>query len=77
MDPQVDVLHGPNPIQGNGTVSIPRDLLRAIGLDPTEPGHRVHWLLNPDMPGTLVLVPAEMVERAHPGIVTALKQASS
>lgn len=71
MDHWVDSLHGPNPVQKSGTVTVPRDLLRAVGLDL---GDRVHWMLNPDMPGTLILVPTEMVHRSVPALVDLLKQ---
>jgi hypothetical protein len=69
----VDTVHGPNPIQKTGTVSVPRDLLREIGIDPAEGGHHAHWMLNPDIPGTLVLIPARLVARAQPGLVDALR----
>jgi bifunctional DNA-binding transcriptional regulator/antitoxin component of YhaV-PrlF toxin-antitoxin module len=72
VDPSVDVLHGPNPLQRSGTVTVPKELLREIGV---EAGDRVHWMLNPDMPGTLVLVPAAMVGRIMPDLIAALKQA--
>jgi bifunctional DNA-binding transcriptional regulator/antitoxin component of YhaV-PrlF toxin-antitoxin module len=72
VDPSVDVLHGPNPLQRSGTVTVPKELLREIGV---EAGDRVHWMLNPDMPGTLVLVPAAMVRRIMPDLTAALKQA--
>lgn len=73
MDASIDVLHGPNPVQKSGTVTVPKDLLREIGVAP---GDRVHWILNPDMPGTLVLVPAAMVARAMPDLVDALKRSA-
>lgn len=73
MDPQVDTLHGPHPIQKTGTVSVPRDLLREIGIDPAEGDHRAHWMLNPDIPGTLVLIPTRLVARAHSDLVATLR----
>jgi hypothetical protein len=33
----------------------------------------IHWALNPDMAGTLVLIPAAMVVRAMPDILESLK----
>ena len=66
----MDVLYGPNPIQKSGTVTVPRELLREVGLDS---GDRVHWMLNTDIPGTLVLVPAAMVGRAMPEVLAALR----
>ena len=70
MDPAVDTLYGPNPIQKTGTVSIPRDLLREVGLD--QDGARVHWALNPALPGTLLLIPSPMVGRAMTSILEQL-----
>lgn len=70
MEPSADVLYGPNPIQKPGTVTVPKDLLREIGVAP---GDRVHWALNPEVPGTLVLVPSVQVSRAMPTILEALR----
>jgi hypothetical protein len=70
VDPAIDVFYGPNPIQTSGTVTVPRDLKREIGL---EPGSRVHWALNPDIPGTLILVPATLLSRAMPSALDALR----
>ncbi|MDA8044715.1 MAG: hypothetical protein M0Z30_05685 [Actinomycetota bacterium] len=71
MDPDLDVLYGPSPIQKTGTVSIPRELLRESGMDP---GDRVHWALNPDLPGTLLVIPAKMVARTMPAILREISQ---
>lgn len=65
------MFYGPNPVQKTGTVTVPRDLLREIGV---EAGDRVHWALNPDMPGTLVLIPAAMIARAMPGALESLRK---
>jgi len=73
VDPSIDVLYGPNPVQKTGTVTVPKPLLAEIGV---EPGEKVHWFLNPDIPGTLVLVPASVVARVTPGLVDLLRQAS-
>lgn len=70
MDPTADVFYGPHPVQKTGTVTVPRDLLREIGL---ESGDRVHWALNPDMPGTLLLVPSWMLARTMPAALEALR----
>lgn len=70
MDPGLDTPHGPYTIQKIGTVSVPRDLLEKVGLAT---GSRVHWLLNPDMPGTLVLVPSAVLSRAMPGVIEGLR----
>lgn len=50
---------------------VPRELLREVGL---EPGDRVHWALNPDMPGTILLVPSRMIARTMPAALEALRQ---
>jgi hypothetical protein len=71
VDPDLDVLYGPSPIQKTGTVSIPRELLRESGMDL---GDRVHWALNPDLPGTLLVIPAKMVARAMPAILREISQ---
>lgn len=71
MDPSTDVLYGPNPVQKTGTVTVPRELLREIGVEPGE--HRVPWALNPDLPGTVLLIPAVMVARAMPEVLDALR----
>ena len=73
VDPSVDVLYGPNPVQKTGTVTVPKPLLDEIGVAP---GEKVHWLLNPDIPGTLILIPAGMVARVTPGLVELLRDAS-
>lgn len=73
MDPSVDVLYGPVPVQKTGTVTVPKPLLDEIGVAP---GEKVHWLLNPDIPGTLILIPAGMVARVTPGLVELLRDTS-
>ena len=70
MDPAADTLYGPYPIQKIGTVTVPRGLLQEIGIDR---GSEVHWALNPDLPGTLILIPKGMIAGAMPGIIAALK----
>lgn len=77
MDPQLDALHGPSPVQKNGLVSVPRPLLRAVGIEPTEGGHMVHWMLYPEIPGTILLIPSSLVARAQDDVLDALKRASS
>lgn len=72
VDPSLDITYGPNPVQKTGTVTVPRDLLREIGVEGGR--DRVLWALNPDLPGTLVLIPAELFGRAMPGVIDALKQ---
>jgi len=74
MDADHDTPWGAHRVQSNGAITIPTELLQAIGL---ERGQRAHWILNPEMPGTLVLVPSALVSRAMPDIVAALKRHSS
>lgn len=71
MDPGVDVLYGPNPLQKSGTVTIPRELLREVGL---EFGDKVHWVLNPDIPGTLVLIPSMLLGRSMDEVLKAIRR---
>lgn len=71
MDPQVDVLHGPRPVQKTGNVSVPRELLRAVGVELGVDS--VHWALNPAIPGTIVLIPSKQVSR---GMVQLLEMLS-
>ncbi len=74
MDPSLEALHGPKPVQGNGTVSVPRDLLEEIGV--VAGSDAVYWTLNPDIPGSLLLVPSRLVARAMPDLLDALRRAS-
>lgn len=69
VDPSRDVLYGPYPIQKNGTITVPVALLAELGMDK---GHDAQWLLNPHLPGTLVLVPNRMVARIMGEVVRAL-----
>ncbi|MDQ6783014.1 MAG: hypothetical protein M3063_06160 [Actinomycetota bacterium] len=71
MDPAADVVYGPNPVQKSGTVTVPRDLMREVGL---EHGDRVHWALNPDIPGTLVLVPSTLLARSMTEVFQSLRR---
>jgi hypothetical protein len=72
VDPALEAPHGPHKIQQVGTVTVPRDLMREVGL---ERGQSVHWLLNPDIPGTLVMVPTTMMGRVTGDIVDRLRHA--
>lgn len=74
MDAAIDVLYGPNPIQKSGTVTVPRELLREVGLDS---GDRVHWALNRDIPGTLILVPSTLLGRSMDDVLSALRRSGS
>ena len=66
----MDVLYGPNPLQKSGTVTIPRELLREVGL---EFGDKVHWVLNPDLPGTLVLIPSKLLGRSMDAVLAGIR----
>lgn len=72
MDAATDVLYGPNPVQKTGTVTVPKQLLREIGVEGGE--DHVHWALNPDVPGTLLLIPDRLVARAMPDTLDALRR---
>jgi len=74
VDAAVDVSYGPNPVQKTGTVTVPKPLLREIGV---ESGDKVHWMLNPDVPGTLLLIPAKLMARVSPELVNLLRAAAS
>ena len=74
MDSSLNVFYGPNPIQKTGTVTVPRELLREIGVEPGR--DRVHWALNPDIEGTLILIPAALQARAMEGAFKALRRAA-
>ncbi len=74
MDPTLEGLYGPNPTQRTGTVTIPRDLMREIGVDAGV--DKVHWALNPDIPGTLLLIPSRLVARTMPDTLGALRRAA-
>jgi bifunctional DNA-binding transcriptional regulator/antitoxin component of YhaV-PrlF toxin-antitoxin module len=52
--------HGPRPLSSQGQISLPKELLAAIGLRPGESALFV--IENDDPPGTLLLIPAEMAE---------------
>jgi bifunctional DNA-binding transcriptional regulator/antitoxin component of YhaV-PrlF toxin-antitoxin module len=69
VDAEIDVLDGPHRVQQNGNIGIPKLLRQAIGL---EVGKNCHWMLNPHMPGTLVLVPSAQVARAMGEIAQAI-----
>jgi hypothetical protein len=74
VDPSTDVLYGPNPVQKTGTVTVPRQPLREIGVEGGE--DQVHWALNPDVPGTLLLIPAKLLARAMPDMLKALRKSA-
>jgi hypothetical protein len=71
VDRELDVLWGPKPVQSNGNVSVPRELLRELGVEPGE--HRVHFALNPDMPGTLLVIPSRHLAEVLPETLDRLK----
>lgn len=71
MDASIDTPHGPRTIQKTGNVSIPKDLQAEVGIGP---GKQIHWILNPDMLGTLVLVPSTMMNLAMPELMRRLRE---
>jgi len=58
-DPNPGTIYGPRPVQGNGNVSVPRELWRALGIELGNA--EVHFALNPDKPGTLVVIPDSLM----------------
>lgn len=52
-------IHGPHEITKSGQVSVPKDLRDEVRIGTKE---QVYFALNPDQPGTLLLIPASRVE---------------
>jgi hypothetical protein len=73
VDPTLLAPHGPHKIQKIGTISVPRVLLRELGLDV---GDSVHWLLNTGVPGSLLLVPSAALGRLNEEVLNQLKERS-
>jgi bifunctional DNA-binding transcriptional regulator/antitoxin component of YhaV-PrlF toxin-antitoxin module len=71
VDEEISALNGPHRVQSNGNIGIPKKLREAIGVVP---GHDCHWILNPDVPGTLVLIPSKQVARASEEILRAIAE---
>jgi hypothetical protein len=72
VDPDLDVTYGPHPVQAkSGTITVPSDLLREIGM---EKGDKAHWALNPDIPGTLVFIPTKNLARITSEILQRLRE---
>jgi hypothetical protein len=70
VDPAIDVFYGPNPIQKSGTVTVPRELLREVGLAV---GDKVQWALNPDIQGTLILIPSNLLGRSMAAMLDVIR----
>jgi hypothetical protein len=73
VDPAIDVFYGPNPLQKSGTVTVPRELLREVGL---EVGDKVQWALNPDIPGTLILIPSKLLGRSMEAMLDVVRRSA-
>jgi hypothetical protein len=71
VDEEVGALDGPHRVQSNGNIGIPKLLREAIGL---EAGNSCHWMLNPHVPGTLLLIPSKQVARASEEIVSGITE---
>ena len=71
VDPAANVFYGPHKVQSSGTISIPRELLRELNLEAGT--DQAHWALNPDVPGTLVLIPASLLTRTMRGTFDLLR----
>lgn len=54
----VDTPYGPHKITGNRQLALPKELADRLHLDV---GDRVYFLANPDLPGTVLIVPVEMI----------------
>lgn len=67
----MDIPHGPRAILAKGQVTLPKELLDKVELAV---GDQVYVALNPDVAGTLVLVPALMLERVFPDVIELLRQ---
>jgi antitoxin component of MazEF toxin-antitoxin module len=66
----VDPLQGPRKFSGRHQVSIPADLMDAVGLTDED---SLFVALNPAIPGTLLLIPGAMIERVHADLLDLLK----
>lgn len=55
-------LDGPHPISSQLQVKLPRRLARLLFI---EPGDQFYWRVSDDDPESLLLVPAEVVERRY------------
>ena len=73
MDSAIDVFYGPNPLQKSGTVTVPRELLREVGL---EVGDKVQWALNSDIPGTLLLIPSKLLGRSMEAMLDVVRRSA-
>ena len=72
VDASLDVPYGPHPVNGkSGTVTLPTQLRRVLNL---ELGGDAHWFLNPDIPGTVILVPSRDLARATEALLTRLRE---
>lgn len=49
--------HGPKPINPNGQIVLPKEVLRSVGL---EPGESVFVMENEKLKGTILVVPEKM-----------------
>ncbi len=52
--------YGPHRIGQNRQVALPAELMKAVDL---QPGDAVYLQANPDVPGTVLIVPVEMATR--------------
>jgi hypothetical protein len=71
VDPALDVPYGPHPVNGkSGTITLPAPLRSILGL---ELGGEAHWFLNPDIPGTVILIPSRDVARVTSELLSRIR----
>ena len=70
----VDLPYGPRSISGRHQVSLPPELMQAVGLTDDD---EVFLAPNLDLPGTIVVIPARLLGDVFPGLVDLLRTRSS
>lgn len=55
---RVDTPYGPHKVTGNRQIAIPKDLADRLHL---RRGDQVYFMHNPDLPGTLLVIPVELL----------------
>ena len=54
----VDTPYGPHKLTGKRQLALPKELADRLHLDI---GDRIYFLENPDIPGTILIIPIEMM----------------
>jgi antitoxin component of MazEF toxin-antitoxin module len=52
--------YGPHRVGQNRQIALPADLMKLVRL---EPGDQVYLQVNPELPGTLIVIPVEIATR--------------